>query len=61
MREFVGVDLGQERVLDETTICKFRHLLEHHELGKELFRGSYTSSTTTAIPRAFPTPQRGLD
>ena len=37
MREFVGVDLGEERVPDETTICKFRHLLERHELGKEVF------------------------
>lgn len=38
MREFVGVDLGEERVPDETTICKFRHMLERHGLGKQLFR-----------------------
>jgi len=36
MREFVGIDLGAEPVPDETTICKFRHLLEKHELGKKL-------------------------
>jgi IS5 family transposase len=36
MREFVGIDLGSEPVPDETTICKFRHLLEKHELGKKL-------------------------
>jgi len=33
MREFVGIDLGQEPVPDETTVCKFRHLLETHKLG----------------------------
>jgi IS5 family transposase len=30
MRQFVVIDLGQEPVPDETTICKFRHLLEQH-------------------------------
>ena len=38
MREFVGVDLGEERAPDETTICKFRHMLERHGLGKQVFR-----------------------
>jgi IS5 family transposase len=33
MREFVGIDLGREAVPDETTVCKFRHLLESHEIG----------------------------
>src|SRR5580658_9884505 len=37
MRAFAGVDLGQEAVPDETTVCKFRHLLERHKLGKQLF------------------------
>lgn len=37
MRHFVGVDLGQERVPDETTICKFRHMMERHNLGDQLF------------------------
>jgi IS5 family transposase len=37
MRSFAGVDLGQEAVPDETTVCKFRHLLERHKLGKQLF------------------------
>lgn len=39
MREFVGIDLGQEPVPDETTICKFRHLLERHDLGRQIFEG----------------------
>jgi IS5 family transposase len=38
MRQFVGIDLGQEPVPDETTICKFRHLMERYNLGDELFR-----------------------
>ena len=37
MRQFAGIDLGSEPVPDETTVCKFRHLLEQHELGERLF------------------------
>src|SRR6202140_3247210 len=37
MRQFVGIDLGCEPVPDETTVCKFRHLLEEHQLGEQLF------------------------
>ncbi|MGH8274466.1 MAG: IS5 family transposase [Gammaproteobacteria bacterium] len=37
MRRFVGIDLGREPVPDETTILKFRHLLEAHGLGARLF------------------------
>jgi transposase, IS5 family len=37
MRRFVGIDLGREPVPDETTVCKFRHLLEAHSLGDDLF------------------------
>ena len=33
LRQFAGIDLGQEPVPDETTVCKFRHLLEEHQLG----------------------------
>ena len=38
MRSFVGIDLGAEGAPDETTICKFRHLLERNKLGKTLLR-----------------------
>jgi len=37
MRRFVGIDLGREPVPDETTVCRFRHLLEEHDLGQRLF------------------------
>ncbi len=36
LREFAGIDLGREPVPDETTVCKFRHLLEEHNLGEEI-------------------------
>jgi IS5 family transposase len=38
MRLFVGIDLGNEPVAYETTICNFRHLMERNNLGDELFR-----------------------
>jgi IS5 family transposase len=37
MRRFVGIDLGREPVPDETMVCRFRHLLEEHDLGRQLF------------------------
>src|SRR6201995_3231109 len=37
MRRFAVIDLGGEPVPDETTVCKFRHLLERHDLGRKLF------------------------
>lgn len=37
MRRFVGIDLGREPAPDETTACNFRHLLEAHNLGDQLF------------------------
>jgi IS5 family transposase len=33
VRRFVGVDLGIASAPDETTILRFRHLLEKHDLG----------------------------
>ena len=37
MRGVVGIDLGREPVPDETTVCRFRHLLETHGLGRRRF------------------------
>ena len=36
LRRFVGVDLGVAPAPNETTICRFRHLLEKHELGGQM-------------------------
>src|SRR5271155_1574458 len=37
LRRFAGIDLGKEPAPDETTNCKFRHLLEEHDLGQAIF------------------------
>ena len=37
MRCFAGIELGDDRVPDETTILNFRHLLERHGLTEAIF------------------------
>ena len=37
LREFAGLDAGEDAMPDETTILKFRHLLEKHHLAQSLF------------------------
>lgn len=37
MRAFVGIDLGRDAAPDESTVLKFRHLLEKHHLGDKMF------------------------
>jgi IS5 family transposase len=37
MRRFAGIDMISERIPDETTILTFRHLLEKHNLGEQIF------------------------
>ena len=37
MRRFVGIELGDDRIPDETTILNFRHLLERHGLTEATF------------------------
>jgi transposase, IS5 family len=37
MRRFAGIELGDDRIPDETTILNFRHLLERHDLTEALF------------------------
>jgi len=53
MRNFVGIDLGKEPVPDETTILKFRHLMEHYNLGDELFHqvNAYLSENGMSVNR----------
>ncbi len=38
MRRFAGIDLISDRIPDETTILTFRHLLEKHNLGEQIFQ-----------------------
>jgi transposase, IS5 family len=37
MREFVGLDLNRKSAPDQNTIGRFRLLLEHRDLGKQLY------------------------
>jgi len=37
MRRFSGIELGDDRIPDETTILNFRHLLERHGLTETIF------------------------
>jgi len=37
LRHFAGIDLGADAVPDATTLLKFRHLLEAHELTRAIF------------------------
>jgi IS5 family transposase len=76
MRQFVGIDLGREPVPDETTICKFRHLLETHQFGKQLFeqisaylsahglkvsRGTIVDATIISAPSSTKNRQKARD
>ena len=76
LRHFVGIDLGREPVPDETTICKFRHLLEAHQVGAQLFarigeylaeqglqvnRGTIVDATIISAPRSTKNRQKERD
>lgn len=37
MRRFAGIELGEDTVPDESTILRFRHLLEEHRLTERMF------------------------
>lgn len=37
VRRFVGIELGDDGIPDETTILRFRHLLEQHALTEAIF------------------------
>jgi IS5 family transposase len=37
MRRFAGIDMISDRIPDEPTILTFRHLLEKHDLGQQIF------------------------
>lgn len=67
LRRFAGIELGQDEIPDETTILNFRHLLEQHELTKQLFlqvreyldqrglllrEGTIVDATIIAAPRS---------
>jgi transposase, IS5 family len=76
MRSFVGIDLGREPVPDETTVCRFRHLLEQHDLGRRLFeevhrylegkglkiaRGTIVDATIISAPSSTKNAEKARD
>ena len=76
LRDFVGIDLSRESVPDETTICRFRHLLEKHGLGGAIFhcvngyleesgvkvsRGTIVDATVISAPTSTKNRERKRD
>ena len=70
IRRFAGIDLISDRIPDETTILSFRHLLEKHDLGQQIFetvkadlkqrgmamkQGTIIDATLIAAPRSTST------
>jgi transposase, IS5 family len=47
MRRFVGVELGEDRVPDEISILKFRHLLEAHDPTRAIIAATSVSRSAT--------------
>ena len=63
MRRFAGVELGDDRIPDETTILHFRHLLERHGLTEAIFANvnTHRQGTTEDLfgPGHVPRQPRG--
>ncbi len=49
LRRFAGLDAGETRMPDETTILNFRHLLEKHQLAESLFQEVVTLLTEKGL------------
>ena len=37
MRKFLGINFSEEQVPDATTLLKFRHIIEKHKIGEQIF------------------------
>ncbi len=76
LRDFAGLDAGEDAMPDETTILKFRHLLERHGLAQSLFdettarlaeqglllrEGTIVDATLIAAPPSTKNRQRQRD
>ena len=53
MRNFVGIDLGNAAAPDETTICKFRHLIEAKGLSKMMLTARWSQACCMVRRRRF--------
>jgi len=76
LQGFAGIELNREPVPDATTLLKFRHWLEHHQLTKALFeevgamleergllmrRGTIVDATIIAAPPSTKNKQKSRD
>jgi IS5 family transposase len=76
MRRFAGIDPGADVVPDESTILRFRHLLEQHQLTKRMFQevrqlleerklllksGTIVDATIIAAPSSTKNATQGRD
>lgn len=76
MRRFVGIDLGREGAPDESTVLQFRHLLERHDLAKQILaevnrylaghgmklsRGTIVDATIIAAPPSTKNQDKARD
>jgi IS5 family transposase len=55
MRRFAGIDMISDRIPDETTILTFRHLLEKHGLGQQIFEviKAHLKGRSPSVPEAL--------
>ena len=56
MRRFAGIELGDDRIPDETTILNLRHLLERHGLTEAIFAEVYAHLADKGITLRSGTP-----
>ena len=76
LRRFARIELGQDEVPDESTILKFRHLLERHHLTEKLFakvtghlaeknllvrEGTIVDATIVSAPRSRKNKEKQMD
>ena len=50
-REFVGLDAGEDNLPDESTILRFRHLLEAHDLSLQILATVNATLAAKGLPR----------
>jgi hypothetical protein len=59
MRRFAGIELAEDRIPDESTILRFRHLLEQHRLTEQIFGEWMRRSSRRRLRRRTPS-RRGI-
>jgi hypothetical protein len=55
-RRLAGIDLGESPAPNETTICRFRHLLERNNLGEAIFFAPSPDAAAMKPPEGLALP-----